>query len=63
MISMDLARLYREVVWRTVVRHSDGRAQRAFVSPDAHGLDQKSERGPAEAGRFVRITRPCQVNA
>jgi GNAT superfamily N-acetyltransferase len=47
----------------TVVRHPDLQVQRGFVlaTRDAHGLYAKLGWQPAEAGRFMRITRPYRV--
>jgi GNAT superfamily N-acetyltransferase len=47
----------------TVVRHPDLQVQRGFVlaTRDAHRLYQKFGWEPAEAGRFMRITRPCRT--
>jgi len=47
----------------TVVRHPDLQVQRGFVlaTRDAHGLYQKFGWQPAEAGRYMRISRPYRT--
>ena len=47
----------------TVVGHPDLQVQRSFVlaTRDAHGLYGKFGWTPAEAGRFIRITRPYRM--
>ena len=47
----------------TVVRHPDLQVQRGFMlaTRDAHGLYAKFGWQPAEAGRFMRITRPYRT--
>ena len=47
----------------TVVRHPDLLVQRGFMlaTRDAHGLYAKFGWQPAEAGRFMRITRPYRT--
>ena len=47
----------------TVVGHPDLQVQRSFVlaTRDAHGLYGKFGWTPAEAGRFMRITRPYRM--
>lgn len=48
---------------QTVVEHPDLQVQRGFVlaTQDAHGLYAKFGWQPAEAGRFMRITRPYRT--
>ena len=64
----ELTRAYRGrglATWMmaTVVAHPDLQVQRGFVlaTRDAHGLYEKFGWQAAEAGRFMRITRPYRT--